>query len=307
MQLNTLNYLRMKKSIFLLVFSLVIFARSKSKISPEQLKTFAPIENYPDDSFLDSVSPKKALIIVAHDDDDCAMSGTIARLSANGWTIKSISLQSHEINNTGKNPSEIICSGNELLLEDGYYRKGLDTMKAPYLPIPYDLMKEQFLTEKMSGAIIQKVNEFKPAVIFTLDNEKGGYGHPEHIFISRLVKELFEENKLEASKIYQSVYTNSMETEIVDKWLGEKMKDWGYPDPSKLANELYGIDGMPEPTVQIHITDAAETKMKYLRAYDEDVRKNLRKFIPYYEEFDAVTYFNIFDREFFRVIEKPSR
>ncbi len=29
-------------------------------------------------------------------------------------------------------------------------------------------------------------------------------------------------------------------------------------------------------------------------AYKEDVRKNLRKFIPYFEDFDAATYFSIF-------------
>lgn len=297
----------MKNTIYLLLFSLTFFGGCTSKIRIEQLKVFAPTEEYPDDIFLDTVSNKKALVIVAHDDDDCAMSGTIAKLTSKGWTIKSLSLQNHILTSTGKNPSEIICSGNELLLTDGYYRKGLDTMKTPYLPISYEQMKEQFLSEKISNAIIQKVNDFHPSVIFTLDNEKGGYGHPEHIYISYLVKELFEQEKIEPLKIYQSVYTNSMETEIVHKWLGEKMKKWDYPDPSKIANELYGIDGMPEPTVQINITDIGETKMKYLRAYEENVRKNLRKFIPYYEEFDANTYFNIFDREFFRVIEKPNR
>lgn len=297
----------MKNTIYLLLFSLTILGGCTSKISIEQLKVFAPTEEYPYDIFLDTVSNKKALVIVAHDDDDCAMSGTIAKLTSKGWTIKSLSLQNHILTSTGKNPSEIICSGNELLLTDSYYRKGLDTMKTPYLPIPYEQMKEQFLSEKISNAIIQKVNDFHPSVIFTLDNEKGGYGHPEHIYISYLVKELFEQEKIKPFKIYQSVYTNSMETEIVDKWLGEKMKKWNYPDPSKIANELYGIDGMPEPTVQINITDVGEIKMKYLRAYEENVRKNLRKFIPYYEEFDAKTYFNIFDREFFRVIEKPNR
>jgi hypothetical protein len=59
---------------------------------------------------------------------------------------------------------------------------------------------------------------------------------------------------------------------------------------------------MPEPSVQISITQYAQAKMDYLLAYDEDVRKNIRKFIPYYEEFDAQTYFEIFDREFFKVI-----
>jgi hypothetical protein len=61
---------------------------------------------------------------------------------------------------------------------------------------------------------------------------------------------------------------------------------------------------MPDPTVQIEILDVADTKKKYLMTYDEDVRKNLRKFIPHYEYFDAETYFGIFNREFFRVIEK---
>lgn len=276
------------------------------KVKVEDLTKFVATENYPEDKFLDTLSNKRALIIVAHDDDDCAMSGTIAKLSSKDWTILQLSLQSHILSKTGENPAHIICERNELILEDGYYRIGLDTMKNPYLPIPYKKIKEQFLTEKVAAAIIQKVNEFKPSVIFTLDNEKGGYGHPEHIFISQLVKDLFEEGEIEIDKIYQSVYTNHMEKEIVDKWLGERLKNWGYPNASTIANEMYGITGMPEPTTQIEITEVAEDKMKYLMAYDEDVRKNLRKFIPYYEEFDAKTYFEIFNKEFFRVIEKPT-
>jgi len=272
----------------------------------DELKLFAATESYPKDVFLDSIKNKKALIVVAHDDDDCAMAGTIAKLTADGWTIKQLSLQKNIIEKTGENPAGIICQTNELILEDGYYRIGLDTMKNSYLPIPYEMIKQQFLTEKVAEAIIKKVEKFKPSVIFTLDNIKGGYGNPEHIFISQLVKDLFEEGKIEIEKIYQSVYTDHMEREILDKWLSKRLKKWGFPNSSNLANEMYGINGMPEPNVQIDISEVAETKMKYLRAYDEDVRKNLRKFIPYYEEFDAVTYFGIFDKEFFRVVQKPN-
>ncbi|MCB2219080.1 MAG: PIG-L family deacetylase [Bacteroidetes bacterium] len=285
----------------------ISFLGCQQKVTVEDLKKFVATETYPTDVFLDTVSNKRALIIVAHDDDDCAMSGTIAKLSAKGWIIQQLSLQNHILSETGKNPANIICQGNELLLEDGYYRIGLDTMKNPYLPIPYQKIKEQFLTEKVGNAIIQKVNGFKPSVIFTLDNIKGGYGHPEHIFISQLLIDVFEEGKIEIDRIYQSVYTDHMENEIVDKWLGERMKKWGYPNASDIANKMYGITGMPDPTTQIEISGVEEIKMKYLMAYDEDVRKNLRKFIPYYEEFDAKTYFGIFNKEFFRVIEKPNR
>jgi LmbE family N-acetylglucosaminyl deacetylase len=297
----------MKQSHLFLIALLSLSAfECNNKVTVDDLKTFVATENFPDDVFLDTVSNKRAFIIVAHDDDDCAMSGTIAKLTAKSWSIKQLSLQSHILPKTGKNPASIICEGNELILQDGYYRIGLDTMKTPYTPIPYIEIKSQFLTEKVANAIIQRVNDFKPSVIFTLDNEKGGYGHPEHIFISQLVKDLFEEDKIEIIKIYQSVYTDHMEIEIVDKWLGEKMKKWGYPNGSDIANEMYGISGMPEPTVQINITEAAESKMNYLNAYNEDVRKNLKKFIPYYEEFDAKTYFTVFDKEFFRIIEKPN-
>jgi LmbE family N-acetylglucosaminyl deacetylase len=298
----------MKQSQRLLVILFVVSIWScQEKVTVDDLKIFVATENYANDVFLDTVSNKTALIVVAHDDDDCAMSGTIAKLSAKGWTILQLSLQNHIVSKIGKNPANIICEGNELILEDRYYRIGLDTMKNPYLPIPYEKIKEQFLTEKVASAITKKVNEFKPSVIFTLDNVKGGYGHPEHIFISQLIKDLFAENKIDCQKIYQSVYTDHMEKEIVDKWLGEQMKKWGYPNASDIANKLYGITGMPEPTTQIEISEVAETKMSYLMTYDEDVRKNLRKFIPYYGEFDAKTYFGIFSKEYFRVIEKPNR
>lgn len=296
----------MKPTRLVLLLFLALWG-CQEKVSVEDLNKFVATETFPTDSFLDTVSNKRALIIVAHDDDDCAMSGTIAKLTANGWTILQLSLQNHILPESGKNPANIICKGNELLLEDSYYRIGLDTMKNPYLPIPYAEIKEQFLTDKVENAIRQKVNEFNPSVIFTLDNIKGGYGHPEHIFISQLVKDMFEEEKIEIDKIYQSVYTDHMEKEIVDKWLATRMKKWGYPNASDIANAMYEINGMPEATVQINITEVAETKMKYLRAYEENVRKNLRKFIPYYEEFDAETYFGIFNNEFFRVIEKPNR
>jgi len=298
--------LRMTKTHFLALTVLVLsFLGCTEKVTIEDLKKFVATETYPDDEFLDTIRNQRAFIIVAHDDDDCAMAGTIAKLTAKGWTIKKLSLQSHISPKTGKNPSGIICDGNNPILQDGYYRIGLDTMKNAYLPIPYASIKKQFLTEKVANEIIQKTKAFKPSVIFTLDNVKGGYGHPDHIFISQLVKDLFEEGKIEIEKIYQSVYTNHMEIEIVDKWLSARMKKWGYPNASNLANEMYGISGMPEPTTQIDISEIAEIKMEYLRAYDEDVKKNLRKFIPYYEEFDANTYFKIFNKEFFRVLHKP--
>ena len=286
-----------------LVVLITTIAACTYKPTVEELKKFAATEIYPEDTYLDTVANKRALIIVAHDDDDCIMSGTIAKLTANGWTIKQLSFEVHNTPGENRNAAHIICEGSEKILEDGLYRLGADTVKYPYMPIPYEEIEKQYLHEKVAAALIARVNEFNPSVLFTFDNIKGGYGHPDHIFLSQLVLDLFSEGIISAQWIYQSVLTKHLEAEI-DKYVTPKMEKWGYPQASPAANELYGIDGMPEADVQINITDQAEIKMAYLRAYPENVRKNLRKFLIYYEEFEAETYFSVWDREFFRIIEK---
>ena len=281
---------------------IAIVAACSEKPSLEELHRFVATETFPDDTFLDSASNKRALVIVAHDDDDCAMSGTIAKLTAQGWIIQQLSFEVHQTADQ-QHPATIICQGNEKIIE-GPYRPGVDTVQVPYKALPYDKIFEQFAVHQIRPALIAKINEFKPSVLFTLDNIKGGYGHPEHIFISQLVMDLFLADSITAERIYQSVFTDHMEEEIVYKWLDQQLKKWGFPNGSIEANELYGITGMPDPDVQITIQDVAAEKMEYLQAYPESVRKNLRKFMPYYEEFDAKTYFGLFDREFFRVIKK---
>ncbi len=280
----------------------VVFLACKNNISSEDLKKFAATETYPTDNYLDTVTPKRALIIVAHDDDDCVMAGTIAKLKTQGWVIKQFSLQKHKGLDTLTHPSHITCDGNELLLKDGVYRLGMDTLTYGAYPLAYAEIDKQFYTAKVSEALVDKINKFKPSVIFTLDDIKGGYGHPEHVFVSRLVVKLFKEDLISCKRIYQSVYTPHMEREIVYKWLDMQLKDWNHPNLSLISNKLYDVKGMPEPNVQVTISKFADQKMKYLLAYNEDVRRNIRKFIPYFETVDAQTYFKVFNREFFRII-----
>ena len=52
------------------------------------ITTLAPTEKYPVDNYLLSETDKKALIIVAHDDDMATSAGTITLLCKNGWQIR---------------------------------------------------------------------------------------------------------------------------------------------------------------------------------------------------------------------------
>lgn len=90
----------------------------------------------------------------------------------------------------------------------------------------------------------------------------------------------------------------------MDERLAPRLKRWGFPSPYQSTKELYNLpEGMPEPTIEINITSESKQKMKFLRAYGPEERKNIRKFLPLYEWFPHWLYFRIFDREFFRVIE----
>ena len=76
-----------QKHLSLLTLCVLTLFGCSEKVTVEDLNRFVATEMYPDDVFLDSVTNRRAFIIVAHDDDDCAMSGTIAMLTAKGWTI----------------------------------------------------------------------------------------------------------------------------------------------------------------------------------------------------------------------------
>ncbi|HAA01152.1 MAG TPA: hypothetical protein DCD96_05845 [Flavobacteriales bacterium] len=293
----------MKSGITLLVCLLhPLLVLSKEKVKLSDLEKFAPTEIYPEDVFLDTTTNKRAMVIVAHDDDDCAMSGTLFRLKQKGWIIMQICLQQHPSKN-GKLPARFLYHHYRKILSNTNYRPGKDTTTLSYMPIPYEMIDRQYLTQVIGDTLISIINNFKPSVLFSLDDVKGGYGHPDHIFMSRLVKSLLQSGKIPPVKIYQSVFTPHMEKEIVNTWLKARLDKWGFPHPGLEADKLYEITGMPEPTVQVDMEANGSEKMRYLNAYPKDVRRTLSKFIPYFTEFKAKEYFRLFNREFFRIVD----
>ncbi len=270
----------------------------------DELRHYAATESYPYDTYLDTVSVKRALVIVAHDDDDCAMSGTLHGLTRKGWEIEQWNFQTTPLaEGATEHPSTLICKGCSTILPEGTFRGGDpgDTLPS-YLPIPKERFAAVFNTGMVRDALVPRINAFAPSVIFTLDNEIGAYGNPDHVFISQLVLDLFNSGAIHVQRIYQPVYTDHMERTIIGERLSAILKEYDFPDTYAIARQVYGVDGMPAPDVQVDIRPDSLGKMAYLMAYSEKARSSLRKFIPYFEEVPAGTYFSVFDREFFRVI-----
>jgi N-acetylglucosamine malate deacetylase 2 len=271
----------------------------------EDVRQYAAIEKYPNDTILATIENKRAMIVIAHDDDMCAMSGTASLLNKLGWEIAVVSFSKTPERNQAqveacKNILDTVMFVN---LKDIQYRNDLDTTKEAFNPISKDKFSAVFNKSIIESEYVQYINSFNPTVIFTLDNEIGGYGHPEHVFISQMVLDLSNANIITPKYIYQSVYTNHMEESIMKRH-EEIMISWGFTgDGWKNAKKTYGVSGMPEPSVQIIISSEAQLKMNYLRSYNKREREILNFFIPEFEKYPAEEYFTIFDREFFRIIK----
>jgi len=271
----------------------------------EDVKQYAAVETYPDDSLLNTLKDKRAMIVIAHDDDMCAMTGTISALNKKGWEIMVLSFpQNAERDQAHVNACKVIldsvCFFN---LSHEQFRNDLDSNETLYRAIPKDRFDVIFNKAPVESELIQRIREFNPSVVLTLDDIIGGYGHPEHVFLSSMVIALATADSIHPEVIYQSVYTPHM-TESIMMRHSKRMKEWGYPgDEWENAKRIYQVNGLPTPDVQINIQAEAETKMGYLLSYNERERKTMGFYVPAFEDYTATEYFSIFNREFFRVIK----
>jgi len=271
----------------------------------EDIIKYAPTEKYPVDVTLNNIKNKKAMIIIAHDDDMCGTTGTISMLNEADWEIRALSFpQSEERNKAHKRACKhILDSVLFFNLEYEAYRNGLDTTEKAYQAIPKIKFNQIFNYKIVEKLLIKEVNDFQPSVIFTLDNLVGGYGHPDHVFISQLVLDLSKADSISPSYIYQNVLTDHMENTIMAR-LSKKMKSWGFEGNGwEITKKTYEVDGAPEPTTEINIEKYAQQKMNYLKSYNERERQIMGFYIPAFEDYNAEEYFKIFDREFYRVIK----
>ncbi|TAH17475.1 MAG: hypothetical protein EAZ08_13705 [Cytophagales bacterium] len=270
------------------------------------LSTLAATEIYPTDTFLDKASRKKALIITAHDDDAFASAGTIGKLVSEGWEIRHICLSSQQGIARDKMFEGIVkeqgLAGVDFLSLK--HRNDLDTNKTPFMPIAIKNFRVVFNAKSVYEMLAEKIDQFQPEVIFSLDDQIGGYGHPDHVFISRLVLDYCKENNTKANfsvkKIYQSVFTPSMSEAIMVK---ERLHNWSTVNPYLTGKMVYNVSGMPIPTTEINIYSWAKAKKTYMDGFPPQDRKNIKKFAPAFHLYPAWLYFSIFDKEYFRVID----
>ena len=270
------------------------------------LTTLAATESYPADSYLSSEPLKKALIIVAHDDDMVGSAGTISLLCAGGWNIREMCFYQsgglYKVKDSLKNPVrkrdlQTVASLQGLAGIDPVdfnFRNDMEQEKA-YMPMPYSSFATNYKEDPMTAIIGAYIEKYKPTVIFTLDDSIGGYGNPDHVLVSRLVLDYCRNHKYDPGftvrKIYQPVFPPS----LADRVLGSM--------PVYIEAKLvYQCRGMPLPNVQVDISSVGAKKKQAMKAYTTE-QNSLKQIWPWYNWYPGRIYFSIFDRDFFRVVD----
>jgi LmbE family N-acetylglucosaminyl deacetylase len=286
----------MKKSLIVLV-SVVIVSVIAHLL---YVSTWRPTEKYPDDTYLTDEREKRALIVVAHDDDAISSAGTVSWLADHGWTIDYVTFYGNwhgEINATRKEELKKACQleGVRSVNAIDFPIQRTDTVKVPWMPVSYSRFHDYFSMDSIRGIIQSKIKEYQPTVLITLDNVIGGYGHPEHVAVSQacvdVCKQIKTSGQLPVKKIYQAVFTPSQ----AEKTIGDM-------PPFIAGKKIYQCNGMPEPSVQINISSQAATKKEVMKTY-ESQQGPIKKVWPYYNWYPSWIYFGIFNKEYFHVVE----
>ena len=270
------------------------------------LTTISAKEKYPEDTYLATEPNKTALIIVAHDDDMVSSAGTITMLCRDGWTIREKCFYQqgglYFKKDSAKNPIRKRDLTRVAAIQglagvdpvDFNFRNDMQTEKS-YMPMPYNKMAVNFKVDSLKVLIADYIQQYKPSVIFTLDNLMGGYGHPDHVLISRLVYDYCLTHKNDSGFSVKRIYQPTFPPSLAEGSIGKL--------PVYLeAKKLYGMESMALPDVQVNIYPYAKEKKEAMQAYTTE-QNSLRKIWPYYHWYPYWLYFKIFDRDFYRVLD----
>lgn len=265
----------------------------------QKLSELAPVEIYPDDNWLLQQSRKQALIIVAHDDDAISSAGTMSMLAANGWEVHMLCFYHDIPENNSRNlqrqqdvQQAIAAQGiQSITFHTLNYRAHHTAYPTLYAYVPESMRDSIYQMDTLTQLIQQYIEQYQPVVIFTLDDNIGGYGHPDHVVVSRIVKEYALTHPQYVKRVYQAVFTPHQANSIMAELPV-------YQDALLTCN----CAGQPVPTTQINISAYGAQKQAAMLTYSTE-QHNLQKFWPKYDKMPPEKYFSIFDREFFHVIE----
>ncbi|MDZ7741520.1 MAG: PIG-L family deacetylase [Bacteroidota bacterium] len=236
----------------------------------------------------------KVLLVFCHADDEIAVAGLVAFLKEKGAEIHLLTLGHHPLQKDIKTRmKELNCSVKELGIKE-FEVSGLFTSTweetLQNKVIWYDMK------DSIKNIIHRKIDNFMPDILITWDNEIGGYGHPEHRISAQLTEDLFIENQYNPNFSVKTILQFTLPDKLEKFLVSEN-------DGYKLAKELTGTDGLPDPDYSLDITNYWETKNNVAQCY-QSVMYTMKHFFLTYDKKNKESHIKAFSKEYYTVTTK---
>ena len=270
---------------------------------------------------------KKALVIVAHNDDWYGNAATAKFLTNLKWDVNAFYF-SPTLN-------QIEHPDRELLgLESANKVKGLfdlcefsrldqtlrfDSIKTHLLNYPYHKFIDIYKTDSVKSVILDLIERFQPSVIFTLDDSIGLYGNSDHVFVSQTILKVCIEESIREDFPVERIYQVVMPPKQADGVMNNFLKVRSFLKPYRIfsllqnkgfeesvysnAKKICECKGMPLPTTQFKIDNLSKYKKEFIQSWSKHETKNFKRFVPFYNLYPHWIYYKILNYEYFRVIE----
>jgi N-acetylglucosamine malate deacetylase 2 len=272
-------------------FILLVFLLNSSC---EQLD-YVLIESFQDNNVpeleLNISDTTKVLLVFCHADDEIGVAGLVAFLKEKGAEIHLLTLGHHPLQkDIETRMKELYCAANTLGIKE-FEVSGLVTSTweetLQNKVIWYDMK------DSIKNIIDRKIDNYKPDILITWDNEIGGYGHPEHRISAQLTEDLFNENKYNPNYSVNTILQFTLPDKLEKFMVSENP---GY----KLAKELTGTDGLPAPDYSLDITNYWEIKNNAAQCYQSKMN-TMKHFFLTYDKKNKESHIKAFSKEYYLV------
>lgn len=236
--------------------------------------------------------PKRIMAIFAHPDDEIMIAGTYSKLNKDSDVTSILATFTRgEAGRTGGIvPKEKL--GEERTKE---LQRAAKVLKVDHLEV-FDFPDSGLSNvdpEEIKSTIRMLIRTYQPTTILTYDDIVGLYGHPDHVVMSKLTKEVVKEEIAKGDTPVKRLYMATLPKPMID--IALKL--------SPTFKERYPRDkGLPEATVAFPMATEASVRKQVLLAHKTqwEVVDSVQ---PYHDKVPSWVYYRIFDREYFHLVE----
>jgi LmbE family N-acetylglucosaminyl deacetylase len=259
---------------------------------------YALIESFQDNNVpeleLNISDTTKVLLVFCHADDEIGVAGLVAFLKEKGAEIHLLTLGHHPLQkDIETRMKELNCAANKLGIKE-YEVSGLVTSTweetLQNIVIWYDMK------DTIKNIIDRKIDNYKPDILVTWDNEIGGYGHPEHRISAQLTEDLYNENRNNPNYSVNTILKFTLPDKLEKFMVSENP---GY----KLAKELNGNYGLPDPDYSLDITNYWEIKNNAAQCYQSKIH-TMKLFYLTFDKKNRESHIKAFSKEYYTVITR---